>query len=476
MAKRHQVGIEIKTTGDPKGAKTVDQALDDVEDSARKVREELDKIDGIDPAARKQIEGVADSMDRAAVSGRRLASSKDKVSKGAQNTGLAMLEFSRAVEDAQYGIRGVLNNIPSLLMFMGAGSGLAGVVSLAAVGLSTLVSKLTETEEAAKEAGRFLEVVRDQVAAYYEEAARDGTAGFRASIASTIEALGKQNQFLQKNLELIRAKRQAELRVASASQDLELANIAAGEASGSLSQEEANAARRAIEVQRLRTASDEKILAAQENLDLISQQRADAVQRATRASERLAEKEEERVRLVERLNTLQRAQAKAEDGGFQFPPGMEQELVQLQNVFLPQLEEIISGLRAAVRSAEQQQEQLAVAAATARQQAIITEETETQVAELKIQTIETKARTVAQKEAIREGNALLQEIISDGFISVEEQRKVADFMRDFTRRFGDVSNDFTAIASDLARQAQITERELVTIKENIKRLEASRGR
>jgi hypothetical protein len=49
------------------------------------------------------------------------------------SAGQAALEASRAYEDFQYGIGGVINNIPSLVMALGAGAGLAGVVSVAAV-------------------------------------------------------------------------------------------------------------------------------------------------------------------------------------------------------------------------------------------------------------------------------------------------------------------------------------------------------
>lgn len=51
-----------------------------------------------------------------------------------KNSSQALLEFSRAAEDAQYGIAGVLNNIPGLVTAMGGGAGLVGVLSLAAVG------------------------------------------------------------------------------------------------------------------------------------------------------------------------------------------------------------------------------------------------------------------------------------------------------------------------------------------------------
>lgn len=50
-----------------------------------------------------------------------------------RNMGGAVLEASRAFEDMQYGISGVLNNIPSLVMSLGGGMGLAGVLSLVLV-------------------------------------------------------------------------------------------------------------------------------------------------------------------------------------------------------------------------------------------------------------------------------------------------------------------------------------------------------
>jgi hypothetical protein len=56
--------------------------------------------------------------------------------------GRAALEFSRAAEDAQYGIAGVLNNLPGLVMMLGGGAGLAGALSLAAVGATQLVKHL----------------------------------------------------------------------------------------------------------------------------------------------------------------------------------------------------------------------------------------------------------------------------------------------------------------------------------------------
>jgi len=77
------------------------------------------------------LHGVAPRVTRSTAE---LSASLTDVAKSGANSGRAILELSRGFEDAQYGIAGVLNNIPSLLAALGAGAGLAGVVSLVAVG------------------------------------------------------------------------------------------------------------------------------------------------------------------------------------------------------------------------------------------------------------------------------------------------------------------------------------------------------
>lgn len=57
----------------------------------------------------------------------------DSTGKSAKGSAQGVLELSRAFEDAQYGMRGVLNNIPGLVMGFGGGALAAGAVSIAAV-------------------------------------------------------------------------------------------------------------------------------------------------------------------------------------------------------------------------------------------------------------------------------------------------------------------------------------------------------
>jgi len=83
--------------------------------------------------AARNTQVVAQQASQTAAAGARAAG-------GFKNAGAAtsLLELSRAIEDAQYGIRGVLNNIPQLALAMGAGAGLTGVVSIAAVAVASL--------------------------------------------------------------------------------------------------------------------------------------------------------------------------------------------------------------------------------------------------------------------------------------------------------------------------------------------------
>jgi hypothetical protein len=74
-----------------------------------------------------------------------------KVGKSSRDSNMALLMFSQGFEDAQYGIRGVLNNIPPLVMALGGTAGLAGVVSLAAVSFSMLGNVFDTTKKQASD-------------------------------------------------------------------------------------------------------------------------------------------------------------------------------------------------------------------------------------------------------------------------------------------------------------------------------------
>ncbi len=71
----------------------------------------------------------------------------EKAAKGSRNMGGAALEASRALEDLQYGIGGVLNNLPGLVAQLGGGAGLAGAISLLAIGATQVAKHWPELME-----------------------------------------------------------------------------------------------------------------------------------------------------------------------------------------------------------------------------------------------------------------------------------------------------------------------------------------
>lgn len=62
---------------------------------------------------------------------------------GGKNVGGGILQLSQTLDDLQYGIRGVVNNIPGLVTGLGLGMGVAGVAQLAFIAVNQLTDKIT---------------------------------------------------------------------------------------------------------------------------------------------------------------------------------------------------------------------------------------------------------------------------------------------------------------------------------------------
>lgn len=65
--------------------------------------------------------------------------SLERLPKAHKDVGYAALEASRGIEDLQYGLGGVINNIPGLVLALGGTAGLTAAISLLAVGVNQLV-------------------------------------------------------------------------------------------------------------------------------------------------------------------------------------------------------------------------------------------------------------------------------------------------------------------------------------------------
>lgn len=103
-------------------------------------------------ALERELDALEGKTKKGTQASQAFSSSGASAAGGARNFGMAALEASRAVEDLQYGVSGVINNIPSLVMALGGKAGLAGILSLAAVGVYQLVKAFTSVEPAVKDA------------------------------------------------------------------------------------------------------------------------------------------------------------------------------------------------------------------------------------------------------------------------------------------------------------------------------------
>jgi hypothetical protein len=74
----------------------------------------------------------------------------NKAGSGSKDFGQGLLQLSYVVDDVQYGLKGILNNIPMLVTSFGGTAGLAGGIAIAAVAMSSFVGTSKEVEDAIK--------------------------------------------------------------------------------------------------------------------------------------------------------------------------------------------------------------------------------------------------------------------------------------------------------------------------------------
>lgn len=80
--------------------------------------------------------------------------SMDAMGGKTRNAGMAMLQLGQFADDAQYGIRGVVNNVPGLVASLGGGAGVAGAIGIIAVAGSQLYSIIEKDIKAIEEMGK----------------------------------------------------------------------------------------------------------------------------------------------------------------------------------------------------------------------------------------------------------------------------------------------------------------------------------
>lgn len=103
-------------------------------------------------AYQRELMQTQASLDRLRGTATAVAPAVAQVGSSSFNAGRAVMELSRGVEDLQYGFKGVVNNIPSLVMGLGASAGVAGAISLVAVAVNQLIEHFGKVDPAVKEA------------------------------------------------------------------------------------------------------------------------------------------------------------------------------------------------------------------------------------------------------------------------------------------------------------------------------------
>jgi hypothetical protein len=189
--------IRLKVSGDTTGAKAVEKTLKDVEKQAKATGAGLNKLE----------QGQA------------------KIGKGGRNSAAAILEASRALEDLQYGVRGVLNNIPTLVMALGGSAGLAGVISIAAVSISQAASMMAKLSDETSTANDELEENADLA----KEAETSNRALGRA-LEEQAAKLRTNNQEIDRRLQILKELQKVEdsfedLKLAQEIADIEASDL-----------------------------------------------------------------------------------------------------------------------------------------------------------------------------------------------------------------------------------------------------------
>jgi hypothetical protein len=82
---------------------------------------------------------------------------------GGKNMGYGLLMFSQTLDDAQYGIKGVVNNVPGLVQGLGLGMGVAGVAQIAMIAVAQLTGAVTDFIKKQQEASQAAIKIRNSI-------------------------------------------------------------------------------------------------------------------------------------------------------------------------------------------------------------------------------------------------------------------------------------------------------------------------
>jgi len=136
------------------------KALKNIQDLERRIasltKAQEREAQAAEKAARAEAQ-AAQKIDALNKSADRLDKSGKQAARSVKNMGQGALQAAYFFDDLQYGIRGILNNIPGLVMGFGGGAGLAGAISLAVLAGSKLYEWMGNADDKSKELKKDIE-------------------------------------------------------------------------------------------------------------------------------------------------------------------------------------------------------------------------------------------------------------------------------------------------------------------------------
>ena len=284
------LNIGIKVTSDTAGAKQATAAIDGVDKAVAdlsKTEKEATNINGmyldslgrIHDASGKFVKVSADEraglkerirlqeqetgvVNKATVTGNGAAQTKREMAKAAKDlekqttqNAMGFMALSNGLQDVQYGLGGIVNNIPQIITGMGMGMGVAGAVQIAAVGVQFLLKNVDLFGEKAKQAARdaaelTVDLMADADAAYKNaEATKAATEAQERHNDAMQAADERYKEQIRLSDELIRqrqAEADAEIALADAQAGFEMAQIQLAEGRSEISKEDAITARNKV--------------------------------------------------------------------------------------------------------------------------------------------------------------------------------------------------------------------------------------
>lgn len=156
-------------------------------------------------ALTKAQERQAQAAEKVAQSSNQLDRNSQKATRSVKNMGQGALQAAYFFDDLQYGIRGIMNNIPGLVMGFGGGAGLAGAVSIAVLAGAKLYEWMGKTEAKSKELAKAIEEQNEAIKESQEIVASfNNEAALKMSNDLTVKIAGNRKAEAQALKESVR--------------------------------------------------------------------------------------------------------------------------------------------------------------------------------------------------------------------------------------------------------------------------------